>query len=701
VDALVAVRARLAAAIVGQHAPVMKALGTVTLHSHQVDAVRRLRDALRAHGGALLADAPGLGKTFVALALALDAGGAIVVAPAALRTQWLTAAARAGVKIHWHSLETLSRRPVRSNAPLLIIDEAHHLRNTATRRYGHAAALAVGKRVLLLTATPVHNRPADRHALLALFLGAQAGALGEHALARLIVRREADPSLLPARHATRWLCAPATPGIAAALRALPPPLPSADGRMAAALVRLTLAHAWSSSVGALDAAARRATHRAAALDDSLAVGRWPTRRELHAWVTSDESSQLAFAELVASPAAENTQGARAVLGRHVAALAALRTITARQVATDAAARAAALRLLLRRHRGATIIAFSRYAATVDALWRALQWDAGVVAISATRVRSAGGGMRRADVLRLLALPDASGGVTPLRLVLSTDLLGEGLDLRAASVVVHLDQPWTPALLDQREGRAARLTSPHASIAVYALRPPRAATQMLHLGVRLTAKRDAMHAGTAAGGAREALLTLVRPWILDGPARVRVAAARGEHDAWVAALRDAQGQIRVLASRAHDHDVVDDDARLLDILRTVRDAEPTRTTPHRVRAARRAIDRWLTAASASQLAGADDSAALARTTVARRLNAALRVSPLHQRAALQARIGAARSRLAAWRGAGVERALVQAAQQDSIDDVLGAVEQLGLSSAVPTVPDGRVQLLALLLIVPDA
>ncbi|MCX5760819.1 MAG: hypothetical protein NTW72_04830, partial [Gemmatimonadetes bacterium] len=194
---------------------------------------------------------------------------------------------------------------------------------------------------------------------------------------------------------------------------------------------------------------------------------------------------------------------------------------------------------------------------------------------------------------------------------------------------------------------------------------------------------------------------VRPWILDGPARVRVAAARGELDAWVAALRDAQGQIRVLASRAHDDDVVDDDARLLDILRTVRDAEPTRTTPHRVRAARRAIDRWLTAASASQLAGADDSAALARTTVARRLNAALRASPLHQRAALQARIGAARSRLAAWRGAGVERALVQAAQQESIDDVLGALEQLGMSSAVPTVPDGRVQLLALLLIVPDA
>lgn len=697
-DALVAVRARLAAAIVGQHTPVTKVLGTVTLHSHQVDAVRRLRDALRVHGGALLADAPGLGKTFVALALAREAGGAIVVAPAALRTQWLTAAARADVKIHWSSLETLSRRPVRSNAPLLIIDEAHHLRNTATRRYGHAATLAVCKHVLLLTATPVHNRPADRDALLALFLGAQTGALGEHALARLIVRREADPSLIPARRATRWLCAPSTPGIGAALRALPPPLPSADGRMAAALVRLTLAHAWSSSVGALDAAARRATHRAAALDDSLAVGRWPTRRELHAWVTSDESSQLAFAELVASPAAEDTQGARAVLGRHVAALAALRTITARQVATDAAARAAALRLLLRRHRGATIIAFSRYAATVDALWRALQWDAGVVAISATRVRSAGGGMRRADVLRLLALPDASGGVTPLRLVLSTDLLGEGLDLRAASVVVHLDQPWTPALLDQREGRAARLTSPHASIAVYALRPPRAATQMLHLGVRLAAKRVAMHAGTAAGGAREALLTLVRPWILDGPARARVAVARGEHDAWVAALRDAQGQIRVLASRAHD--VVDDDARLLDILRTVRDAEPTRTAPHRVRAARRAIDRWLTAASASQLSGADDGAALARTAVARRLNAALRASPLHQRAALQARIGAARSRLAAWRGAGVERALVQAAQLESIDDVLGALEQLGMSSAVPTVPDGRVQLLALLLIVPD-
>ena len=82
-DALVAVRARIAAALVGQRWSVDAVLGAVTLKAHQVDAVHRLRLALREHGGALLADAPGLGKTFVALAVARDYGGAIVAAPAA------------------------------------------------------------------------------------------------------------------------------------------------------------------------------------------------------------------------------------------------------------------------------------------------------------------------------------------------------------------------------------------------------------------------------------------------------------------------------------------------------------------------------------------------------------------------------------------------------------------------------------------
>ncbi|HEU5183440.1 MAG TPA: hypothetical protein VFU01_02655, partial [Gemmatimonadaceae bacterium] len=62
-----------------------ESLGSVTLRPHQGEAVARARAALAEHGGALLADDVGLGKTFVALAVAAGARDPLVVAPAALR----------------------------------------------------------------------------------------------------------------------------------------------------------------------------------------------------------------------------------------------------------------------------------------------------------------------------------------------------------------------------------------------------------------------------------------------------------------------------------------------------------------------------------------------------------------------------------------------------------------------------------------
>lgn len=697
-DALVTVRARIAAALVGQRRPVDATLGVITLKPHQLDAVHRLRLALHEHGGALLADAPGLGKTFVALALARDHGGAVVAAPAALRAQWMLAAARAGVPIRWCSLEVLSRRPMTSPHALLVIDEAHHLRNPGTQRYARAAAFAIGKRVLLLTATPVHNRPTERDALLALFLGARAAALDPGVLARLIVRREADPLLLPRRPATRWLIPPALPGIRAALCALPPPLPAADGRLAAALVQMTLAHAWSSSVAALDVAARRAVLRAHALDDALAAGRWPTRRELRAWVTSEGSSQLVFAEFVAAPSDGDPLAARAILAGHIVALGALRALTTRHLAADTGSRATMLRQLLRAHRGATIIAFSRYAGTIDALWRALRLEPGVVAITASSVRSAGGGLRRRDVLTALAASTAQGTVAPLRLVLSTDLLGEGLDLRAASVIVHLDQPWTPALLDQREGRASRLSSPHACVVVYSLRPPRGVEPLLALDARLQAKRAAMEIGTSAGGAREALLTLVGPWMTKRQSAARVATAYAASSGWVAVVRDTGGRIRLITSSGDDDPVVEDDATLFAMLRRVTGSAAT--DPARVRNARRAARRWLETDASAQLATAGTGDSGARAAVARRLDTALRNAPLHQRAAFQARVTAVRSLLAGRRGAGAERAMVSAVQLQGTDALFDALESLGTPGAGLFEAAAPARVLALLLLTPE-
>ncbi|HEU5175260.1 MAG TPA: helicase-related protein, partial [Gemmatimonadaceae bacterium] len=69
----------------------------------------------------------------------------------------------------------------------------------------------------------------------------------------------------------------------------------------------------------------------------------------------------------------------------------------------------------------------------------------------------------------------------------TDLIAEGVDLRDATVVVHLDLPWSPARLEQRVGRARRLGSAAPRIAVYAFRPSPAAEALLAMERRLLEK----------------------------------------------------------------------------------------------------------------------------------------------------------------------------------------------------------------------
>lgn len=52
---------------------------------------------------------------------------------------------------------------------LIIIDEAHRFRNEYTQDYANLHHLCSGNKVLLLTATPFNNEPADIYSLIKLF----------------------------------------------------------------------------------------------------------------------------------------------------------------------------------------------------------------------------------------------------------------------------------------------------------------------------------------------------------------------------------------------------------------------------------------------------------------------------------------------------------------------------------------------------
>lgn len=491
------VRSSIARAVLGGQGERVE-VGDVTLHPHQQAALVRLRHAMTQFGGALLADATGLGKTHVALALIRESNFAMVVAPAALRSMWRTALDRAGCLAPFVSAESLSRgAPPSSALDLVIVDEAHHFRNPGTRRYRALASITRGARVLLLSATPVHNRRRDLETMLGLFLGARAVALDDATIAACVVRRttgtvQVEHVRMPRVIRHEPMSPPADDAIGELLMSLPPPVLAADEGDAGALVGLLLHRLWSSSDAALRGAVRRRIARAIALGESLASGSIPARAELALWSYGDGALQLAFPELLGASAgtAQETLALRESIAGHQQALEGLLAILPRDSPNDRA-RADWLRGIRAQHRGERVVAFATFTETVGALWRHLANDSGVCALSAQGARVAGGDLSRDEALARFA-PRAHGCVEPrvaerIELLLCTDLLSEGVNLQDASVVVHLDLPWTVARLEQRVGRVARLGSAHDCVHVYSLEAPPLAERALQIRRRLEEK----------------------------------------------------------------------------------------------------------------------------------------------------------------------------------------------------------------------
>ena len=500
------VRARIARAILGQRESCSR-LGDVTLKPHQQSAVRRVIAALEEFGGALLCDDVGMGKTFVATAIAHRHSRTLVVAPAALASMWSEALLTTKTTADFVSMERLSRHgsanKSHSEYDLLIVDEAHHARNPGTRRFQRLSALARHASVVLMTATPIHNRTGEMLALLSLFLGSRARVLTTGELARCIVRREhgkaaADAGIPSAAPTVHWRVSD-DPGIVAELMNLPPPLPVRDGGVAGALIGRGLVHQWASSEAALHEAIRRRIARSAALSACLESGSYPTARELKTWTYGEGSLQLGFPELLSSP----TKAAAALLDCVRAHCDALQEFRARYRSHEALDRERADILLGIRdaHPDPTIVAFAQYAETVSVLFSRLSASSGVAMLTARGgIVAAGGKLTREETLARFA-PHALRLKAPSRveridLLLATDLLSEGVNLQDANVVVHLDVPWTAARMAQRVGRVARLGSMHQRVHVHLVHPPETAEALL--GSELLVQRKWWRAKRAIG-----------------------------------------------------------------------------------------------------------------------------------------------------------------------------------------------------------
>jgi len=476
-------------------------LGQVTLMPHQTAAVRWLLARIRQYGGALLADPPGLGKTYVAIAVAAALRGRpIIVAPAALRSRWLEAARATGVALDFVSVEKLSA-PVSPRLPVVtfvIIDEAHHLRTRSTRRYARTAQLCAHAPVLLLTATPIHNRAADLAHLAALFHLPPAFQSAT-TLRRTLTLRRTPASIhaasmsgshtlsLPDIVHRKPLSPPARDSAVPAHIAQLPPLTS-DASDGHPLVQLGLLHALRSSDAALIARLRHRIAVTLAVEHAAMAGVTPTALLRRAWQSVGGDVQLAMPTLLGEASGPP---AFALAARAVAQRLALEAML-RDLRSDEGdcARGRALRRLAR-WCATPVVAFTQFSATAHALFSQLAHRPGIALLTGEHGRICTGNISRDDVLDRLLSARWRGTHQGVQLLITTDVLSEGLSLAGVATIVHLDLPWTAARLDQRVGRAARIGAPVRTVRVVTLLAPVPTSTHDTLRALLSSKRRAM------------------------------------------------------------------------------------------------------------------------------------------------------------------------------------------------------------------
>ncbi len=175
--------------------------------SYQIDAVNQGFQMLLEHNGFFLADVVGLGKTVVAAMIAkrfMIANGSLntkilVVYPPALEKNWKNTFMQFGIDRHTKfisngRLDKLIKADdlnywAKEDYDLILVDEAHRYRNHTSQmfsqlqrickapRNGEGLVAGTKKKVMLISATPLNNRPQDLYYQILLFQDARRSTL--------------------------------------------------------------------------------------------------------------------------------------------------------------------------------------------------------------------------------------------------------------------------------------------------------------------------------------------------------------------------------------------------------------------------------------------------------------------------------------------------------------------------------------------
>ena len=140
---------------------------------YQKQAVVSARKILDAYNGVFLADVVGLGKTYISALLAQQLPGSkLIICPPVLKDYWEETFFEFGIqKFRVESLGKLDQ-VIKDGADkynYIFIDEAHRFRNEYTQSFESIHQICFGKKVILVSATPLNNTFDDILSQLKLF----------------------------------------------------------------------------------------------------------------------------------------------------------------------------------------------------------------------------------------------------------------------------------------------------------------------------------------------------------------------------------------------------------------------------------------------------------------------------------------------------------------------------------------------------
>jgi hypothetical protein len=441
-----------------------------------------------------------------------------------------------------------------------------------------------------------------------------------------------------------------------------------------------------------------------------------------AWPVVDDAIQLGFPELGADgQLVTDVAELHDALERLVAGVRSIiRTLDDHRGAADQA-RIHHLELVCARHAPHPVVAFAQFADTAMPTFRGCRHLGGVALVTGRGAQIASGRVAVDDVVRRFDIDGAPApSALPLNLLVSTDVLSEGLSLRRAAAIVHLDFPWTMARLEQRVGRLRRLGSPHARIAVYAIGPPvssralasvvralqrkarlaieitghdRLATAVPLLGSRL-ARATASVVQRAETGGLEALCRALSLWARGGEPPSAAKAATGQAAAIALIVRGVRHRLIALV----DGGVTERAAEVLRVVDALsvaaRDDESVPESPPG--AMLTIIQRWLDEENGRQLVQPVlDAQSPTQIAVLRALQELLERAGRFERAGLVAKIERSRQLVMSARGVGAERALAALLERAGPLD-LDRLEEMLAGRVMPAVAaEGGASLVALL------